>query len=291
PIQTYAATSDNLIDWTPANGGKPLFQAKDFEDCSWAGWDAEHKVQQTAMTTDLIHHKGQWVLFMDGYDKNGKRHIGLAISDQSALGPYTIKKEPVLSPRPMGYWNDQSVFYGKVHALDDQFILFFDGKNRAGKECVGRATSTDLIHWRYSDKNPVIDQHYGWRSSVKTSEPAFVFSRNDSLFLMIEGRKNFKQDWWSRYISKRMYRDQSGNVDDAQVGMYVSTDRGKSFVAHSNNPVFVNDYSDSDENEHLGGNFERIQTDTATIIFYQGKSSDPTWRYNLLMRYKKRMQP
>jgi len=286
PIKTYAATSTNLIDWTPANGGKPLFQPEDFKACSWAGWDADQTVLQTAMTTDLIRYKGQWVLFMDGYDKNGKRHIGIALSESSALGPYTIRETPILSPRSMGYWNDQSVFYGKIHQLKGEFLLFFDGKNRAGKESTGRASSHDLIHWKFYNKNPVIDEHYGWRSSTKTSEPVYVDSRNDSLFLLVEGRKKFKMNWWSRYISKRMYRDLSGNVDDAQIGMFVSTDRGKSFVAHKNNPVFVNDYSDYHENEHLGGNFERIQNDTATILFYQGKSSYPTWKYNIMMRYK-----
>ena len=83
-----------------------------------------------------------------------------------------------------------------------------------------------------------------------------------------------------------MYLDVSGNVDDTQWGKYLSTDGGKTFVAHSQNPIFTNDYSNIYENEHMGINFKRIETDTADIILYEAKSSFEGLHYNIMLRSK-----
>src|ERR1043166_9675214 len=104
---------------------------------------------------------------------------------------------------------------------------------------------------------------------------------------MATGTKQFKMGAWEHYITRRMYMDISGNVDDAQLGVFLSTDGGKHFTAHSNNPVFVNDYSDKYENEHLGGNFKLIKTDSLIYLFYQAKSSYEGSKYNVLLRTRK----
>ena len=81
-----------------------------------------------------------------------------------------------------------------------------------------------------------------------------------------------------------MYMDKSGNVNDTQLGIYISTDGGKTFTAHKNNPVFTNDYSNVYENEHLGGNLKLIKTDSIDYLFYQGKSSFNGLKYNVMLR-------
>jgi len=78
----------------------------------------------------------------------------------------------------------------------------------------------------------------------------------------------------------------SGNVDDAQLGIFRSVDGGNTFVAYRYNPVFVNDYSNPYENEHMGGNFELIHTDTADFIIYQAKTSFHGLKYSVLIREK-----
>lgn len=82
--------------------------------------------------------------------------------------------------------------------------------------------------------------------------------------------------------------DKSGNVNDTELGVFLSTDGGKTFIPHENNPVFINDYSDINENDHLGGNFELIKTDTADFIFYQAKTNTPRLKYNIFYRVKKK---
>ncbi|PIP54573.1 MAG: hypothetical protein COX07_04580 [Bacteroidetes bacterium CG23_combo_of_CG06-09_8_20_14_all_32_9] len=286
-ISIYAAISDNLTDWEPANNGNPVLRDSDFIKCVWAGADKERKVKQTPFTSDIIRHENKWYLFMDGCSDDGKRQIGLAISKKSVIGPYHIIDKPVLSPGRQGTWNDDGCFYAKVIRYGSRYIMFYDGRNYEGNERVGMAFSNDLIYWENSENNPVIDQHIGWRSAIGCTEPNYIEIRNDSILLIIAGVKKFKVGAWHHYITGRMYLYKSGNVDDAQLGVFLSVNGGKSFVPHIFNPVYVNNYSNIFENEHLGGNIELIKTDTLDYLFYQGKSSYQGMKYNVLMKFRK----
>ncbi|MDG1332068.1 MAG: hypothetical protein P8P74_07050 [Crocinitomicaceae bacterium] len=274
-IQTYAAISEDLVHWRSANKGKPVLRSKDFDACTWTSGD------RTPIVSEIIQHKGKYYVFMDGEDKSGKRHIGIATADD-LLGEYFISKQPILSPKE-GTWMDQSVFCAKIAKREKDFILFFDGRNKDGYEQVGRATSTNLTSWAMNE-NPVLDQHVGWRSASFTSEPSYVQCTGDTVLLMAAGAKEFQESYWHHYITHRSYMDQSGNVNDAQLGAFVSSDGGKSFKPHRNNPVFVNDYSDFYENEHMGGNFEVIEKDSTSYIFYQAKSSSGGMKYCIFLR-------
>ena len=275
-IQIYAAFSKDLIHWEPANNGNPILRFNDFKGCTWTANN------RTPIVSEIIEHSGKYFVFMDGEDESGKRHIGLAIT-VDLLGEYTISKAPVLSPQASGSWNDQSVFCAKIAKRTNDFILFYDGRNEEGYERVGRATSTDLISWEM-DKQAVIDQHVGWRSAGFTTEPNYVECQGDTILLMAAGAKKFQESYWHHYITHRSYMDRSGNVNDAQLGAFISTDGGMTFKAHQNNPVFVNSYSDYYENEHLGGNFECIKNDSVSYIFYQAKSSFGGMKYSIHLR-------
>lgn len=286
-IQIYAAMSNDLINWEAANNGNPILTADDFKLCKWAGRDQNNTVNQTPFVSDIVRFKKKWYLFLDGYSRDGKRHIGLATSEKSLLGPYQVSGNPVLSPGNKGSWNEESCFYAKVKPYNNGFIMFYDGKNRKGLERIGMATSNDLISWNNSIHNPVIDEHTGWRSSPNSTEPGYIEIRKDTILLMIEGTKKIKAGLWNHYVTRRMYLDKSGNVNDAQLGIYLSTDGGKSFIAHKNNPVFTNDYSNVYENDHMGGNFRLIKTDSIDYIFYQAKSNFEGLKYNIMLREKK----
>ncbi len=286
-IQIYAAKSENLVEWYPANNGNPILTPADFETGIWTGKDKTGIYPQTPYTSDIIRFKNQWYLFFHGYGNDDKRHIGVAVSDSTLSGTFDIKPQPVLSPGKGQSWDNKSCFYPKVSQYKDGFIMFYDGRNNKGHERVGMAKSTDLLNWDKSAYNPVIDQNTGWRSKKGVAETSHIHIKNDSIFLIIAGAKKFKMGPWHHYITRRMYLDKSGNVDDAQLGIYLSTNGGKSFIAHKNNPVFTNDYSNVQENEHIGANFKLIETDTAKVIIYQAKSSFEGEKYNILIREKK----
>jgi len=288
-IQIYGATSNNLINWDVVNMGKPLLKIKDFEQCNWGKFDENGMSNQCPFISDAIYHDKVWYLFFHGFDKNGKRNIGIATSKTSLTGPFTLIRQAVISPGKNGEWDDIACFYPKVRKYKDHFIMFYDGKCSTGEEKVGIARSKNLIEWKKDKKNPVIGQHYGWRSSLTVSEPNHIYINNDTIILMAAGAKKFKMGFWHHYITRRMYLDKSGNVDDAQLGAFISTDGGNTFFPHKNNPVFTNNYASRYENEHLGGNFKFITVDSTNYIIYQAKTSFEGLKYNILIREKSKI--
>lgn len=277
-IQIYAAISEDLIHWRPAKNGKPILTTKHFSGCTWTG------KTKTPLVSEIIQHEGKYYVFMDGEDQSGKRHIGYATA-VDLLGEYVISKKPLLSPQSAGSWNENAVFCAKIAQRKNDFILFFDGRDAHGFEQVGRATSTNLTAWKM-DAEPVLDQHVGWRSAGFTTEPNYVEVNDDTVLLMAAGAKQFQDSYWHRYITHQSYMDRSGNVNDAQLGAFISTDGGKTFRPHANNPIFVNAFASPYENEHIGGNFERIETDSMSYIFYQAKSSFGGMKYSIFLRTK-----
>jgi len=285
-MQTYLASSIDLIHWTQENNGKPILTSTDFKNCNWAGFDG-YGNKQSAMVSDLHLHNGKWILIMDGYNKAGQRSIGYGTCS-SFTEKIQIAANPILSPGKMGSWYDRSVFYGKIEKINDEFILFFDGSNQKRFEKVGIIRTKNIYDWSTSVPTIVIDNHTGWRSSPYTSEPNMIEKRGDSILLYVAGSKALNNSPYAR-ITNSMNKSVSGNVDDAQIGCYLSVDNCKSFKPHKNNPVFVNNYLNPYENEHMGGNFSLIKTDTSHFIIYQAKSSKGVLRYNIMIREKKLM--
>ena len=105
---------------------------------------------------------------------------------------------------------------------------------------------------------------------------------------MVAGRKQFNLRSWNIFKTSNLNMDKSGNVDDAQLGIFLSTNGGKTFFPHKYNPVFINDYSNLYENEHMGGNFVLINNQHMQFIFYQAKSSYQGLKYNIMLRQKKK---
>lgn len=283
----YAATSSDLVHWEPTAERAAVLHGADFARCAWANGGIFQGVERTAYVSDLVRHAGRWHLFLDGSDAAGRRHIGLAISRSSALGPYEVLPDALISPGLPGTWNDSACFYPKVEPYGNGFIMFFDGLSSEGVERVGMATSKDLLRWD-EHPSPVLDHHVGWRGSPATSEPAHIEVRGDSILLLVAGRMAFRDGWWEHRVTRQAYRGRSGNVDDAQLGVYLSVDGGRSFRPHRNNPVFVNDHAHPPENEHLGGNFSMIDTDSMTFLLYQAKSSQGGWKYNVMLRGRRK---
>jgi hypothetical protein len=294
-VSIYAAASVDLNNWIPYEGGKTFFMPEQFKQTSWAGTDGDGKTPQTARLYSIIYHNGVYHFYLSGYDKQAKRNIGLITATDPLAGPFTIHPQPIISPSVTGP-DVNGCFYPKVCRLGNKFLLYYDGVGADGTESVCLAQSTDLINWQKFNGNPVIAKHYGWRSGKFTSEPSFVICSNDSVWLMIGGYKKYNTEFDSNdSLHKSLPTDKaifssaepekgkhiSGNVMDAQQGVFLSTDGGFTFRPHSNNPIWINDYSDTLQNDHLGGDFFYHNN----TILYQAKSETQK-RYNILKREK-----
>jgi len=275
PINLYVAVSKNLIEWKPYNNGNPIFSKEDIAECSWC-FDQEGKKKTIPYISDIVYCQGEWYLLFTGYDNAGNKNMGVAYA-KSPFGTYTFIKEPIITEGEKNTWNAKGSFYGKVVPYNNGFILFYDGVDDYAVETLGVAYSNNMLNWEEYDKNPVIYEHFGWRSNTNCSEPSNIFIRNDTIFVLESGVKLFKEG---------VYKDLPGNVDDNQLGVFMSTDGGRSFIPHKHNPVIVNNYSNPYENGHMGPSLEYIKTDTLEYLFYQAKSSYESSRYNLMLKVR-----
>lgn len=294
-VNIYAATSPDLITWSAYKNGNALFHPSNFSGTEWAGQSADGNAAQTARMYSVIYEKGSYFFFLSGYDKNGKRHIGLITANNPLEGPFTIYPKPIISPDTVGY-DVNGCFYPKICRAKNKFLIYYDGVGSDGKETLCLAESENLLAWKKYSGNPVIDKHYGWRSGPFTSEPTYVEYRNDSVWVMTGGYKKCNTEFTTTdSIQEKLPKDLSifnssesekgkhisGNVMDAESGVFLSTNGGYTFRPHINNPVWLNDYSDTLQDDHIGGDFFRKEN----LIIYQAKSETQK-RYNILLRRK-----
>jgi hypothetical protein len=298
-VNIYAAVSYDLKNWAAYHNGKTLFNPKDFERTNWAGFSESPETRQTARLYSAIFKDGKWYFFLSGYNKQGQRSIGLITSPNPLEGPFEIHPEALIAPSN-GKCDALGCFYPKICKVKNRFLMYYDGQAADGTETVCLAESDDLLTWKKYDKNPVIDSHYGWRSGRFTSEPNYVAFQNDTVYLMAGGYKKYNTEFTpDDSIKHKLPLDTaifsagesdkgkyiSGNVMDAQLGVFFSTDGGYTFKAHANNPVWLNDYADTLQNDHLGGDFFYYRNEDSSYIIYQAKS-EQLKRYNILMRLK-----
>ena len=285
-VQVYAAVSKDLLHWEPAQNGMPIFTPKAFQNISWASQNAGKKKWRGPVITDVLYENNEWYLFLDGYNPKGERAIGMAKTKDPIKGPFEMIASPLLSAGAQGEWDEGGCFYPKVVKYKNQYLMFYDGYNEKGIEKLGLALSTDLYHWKKYGSQPVLNGHQGWRSSFSSSEVANVSVKKDSIFLFLSGAKAYKNNLLGRLTASR-FKDVPGNVNDNQLGCYLSTDGGKHFISHANNPLFINDYADPYENDHLGASLEFFKKDGFFYLFYVAKTDADALAYHPFVRIKK----
>ncbi|HOY31651.1 MAG TPA: hypothetical protein PKW80_07200 [Bacteroidales bacterium] len=266
---TCALISGDLCTWTTESPEKPLFTFPDFKNIPWANG----KPSQMPVVTDIEYYNYQWYLFLEGYDRFGKKHIGLAVSDGSITGPYRIREQALISPGKKNSWKDRSCFSAKVCRFKDRFIMFYDGCNASGEEHIGMAYSHDMVIWTEYNGNPIIGSHSGWRSDAGISRPVYTEVHGDSIILMITGAMNPETGDGPAYNSNYLAPDLE-RFDHTLMGIYLSLDSGKTFIPHINNPVLI--ITKAAGNNDTGGlvdGFSLIRTDTSDYIFYSLSNS------------------
>lgn len=262
----YMATSIDGENWTVANKGNAILKNMELVNNPFFSYDAKGKCYQMPSVSSVVLKNGYYFFFLDGYDNKGSRSIGLMVSKKLNKDFHLISK-PIVKPLPQ----DKAVFYPKITSAPNGYVMAYASRSFFGKERVSLATSKDLITWSDLNNN-AIENHKGWRSAAFCSEPAGIFYKNDHLYLLVVGAKAYQTGWLHHYVLNDMYKGNSGNVNDQAMGVFRSSDNGKSFVAHSNNPVFCADYTSVFENDHLGGNFAYYSKNNQEFLLYQAKA-------------------
>lgn len=99
----------------------------------------------------------------------------------------------ILLPRPSTW--EESLWAGSIVKRDGRFILYYTGVTMAGREksCkIGRAFSTDLLHWERDPGNPILtlqpgNPHYADEPLLQFRDP-FPFEHGGRRYLLFAAR-------------------------------------------------------------------------------------------------------
>jgi beta-fructofuranosidase len=95
--------------------------------------------------------------------------IGHAVS--SDLSAWTVLPD-ALGPGPSGAWDDVATWTGSVIEHDGSWYMFYTGVSAPDGgfvQCIGLATSADLITWTKHPRNPVIVADPRWYEGVDSN--------------------------------------------------------------------------------------------------------------------------
>ena len=171
--ETYLATSDDLLTWSPL--GKIL----PFADDGWDKWQADGSIALVdpawGGSNELKSFDGKYWMSYLGGAKQGYEpdplSIGLAWTNSPTVAePWNrVSGNPILTPnqsdaRPF----EQATLY-KSHILWDRaetlgypFVMYYNAKQQGPWiERIGMAVSKDMVRWSRYGEEPVIDNGKG----------------------------------------------------------------------------------------------------------------------------------
>ena len=113
-----------------------------------ASWEGDY----IAANGSLVVRQGE---FLYWYQGGRLPRIGLA---RSADGRHWRKEpQPVLPVGPRGSWDERGVADPYVVEYGGTFYLFYLGQDRARRQRLGVARSSDGIHWTKLRRNPILE--------------------------------------------------------------------------------------------------------------------------------------
>jgi hypothetical protein len=124
------------------------------------------------------------------YDAGPKerKRIGLA-----RLPSYAKHPTPVLDYGPVGSFDERAVADPYVIRVEPYFYMYYLGQDRAVRQRIGLARSTDGIHWEKLRSNPVLDLDLDHEAGL--GEPAVW--QSDGFYWMLVTVRNFDE---TRYL-------------------------------------------------------------------------------------------
>ncbi len=172
--RTGAATSVDGISWTKRTqilGPDP------------ATWEGSYIAGNGTVIEHTTIEKG-----LDYYYQAGKPpRIGLARAS-SGWGPWKKEAQPVLDLGPYGSWDEWGVADPYVIDVSGRLYMFYLGMDRAQRQRLGAATSTDGITWTKLRSNPVLELgSFGNFDENGLGEPA-VWISNGFYWMLYTGR-------------------------------------------------------------------------------------------------------
>ena len=167
---TGLATSTDGIAWTKK--GKVLSPGP-------ARWEGSY----IAANGSIIERNGELLYF---YQAGLPPQIGLARSSDAVH--WTKNDAPVLTTGPYESWDEKGVGDPYVIEAGGSLYLYFLGQDRARRQRLGVAVSTDGVHWQRLIANPILELgEMGAFDEVGLGEPA-VWASHGYYWMLYTGR-------------------------------------------------------------------------------------------------------
>jgi sucrose-6-phosphate hydrolase SacC (GH32 family) len=107
-----------------------------------------------AANGSAVAHNNQ---FWYWYETGTKDRIRISLARSSDARAWKPEPAPVLSIGPSGSWDERAVADPYVIRLGDHFYMYYLGQDRAVRQRLGVARSTDGVHWEKLRANPVLE--------------------------------------------------------------------------------------------------------------------------------------
>ncbi len=124
-----------------------------------------------------------WYWYVSGPEERPR--IGLARSDDGRQ--WRKEPAPVLDPGPYASWDEMGVADPYVFRIEPYFYLYYLGQDRARRQRLGVARSSDGLHWQKLRSNPVLELgEIGAFDEAGLGEPA-VWSSHGFYWMLYTG--------------------------------------------------------------------------------------------------------
>jgi predicted GH43/DUF377 family glycosyl hydrolase len=221
PSQVGYVTSPDGYTWTK-QGDQPVFETKDVPYAKIAMY----------ASSALVEADGTWVIYFYTWDSRSfpsSSVIGRA-SASAPTGPWVPDVDPVLLPGTSGDWDDQQVLAPHVIQTEDGYIMYYSGTNKAGRQEIGMATSSDGIKWvKNNDPSTTKEPYVESDPILQPGEPG-----SWDMNWVHQPRVLVTDQGWVMFY--RGTKDSSEN--SMALGLAASED-GIHWEKYSNNPIFV----------------------------------------------------
>ena len=198
PVGVGYATSPDGYQWTRQTN-EPVLSARALSDTNFPGTNL-------FVTSALVEPDGTWTLYfytLRGSTFTGPGEIGRATAP-APTGPWTIDPDPVLNPGPSGAWDEVQVSAPNVLTTGDGYVMYYDALGTGNPSMIGRATSSDGIHWEkhndpatndpaFAESDPVLSvSEDGW-DSKRVIDPNVIETANgfEMIYLATSGSGKF----------------------------------------------------------------------------------------------------
>jgi predicted GH43/DUF377 family glycosyl hydrolase len=101
----------------------------------------------------LFLEKRFWYWYVAG----ARERPGIGLARSSDAQSWTREKRAVLDPGPYGSWDEYGVADPYVIRIGEYFYLYYLGQDRARRQRLGVARSTDGIGWKKLRTNPLLE--------------------------------------------------------------------------------------------------------------------------------------